>query len=51
MSFPKYLAFLNSIKCILPLFHIESLVIIHSYQLVTLVAVVGDPMAALAEVG
>ena len=51
MSFQKYLAFLNSIKCILALFRIESKAIIHSYKLVTLVAVLGEPLVALVAVG
>ena len=50
MSFQKYLAFLNSIKCILALFCVEYTVIIHSYQLVTLVAVLGEPLVALVAV-
>ena len=51
MSFSNYLEFFNSIKCILVLFPIESSVIIHSYQLVTLVAVFGEPLVALVAVG
>ena len=43
MSFSKYLAFFNSNKCIMVLFPIESYVIIHSYQLVTLVAMFASP--------
>ena len=51
MSFSKYLAFLNLIKFILVLFPIKSEVIIHSYQLVTLLEVLGEPLAALVAVG
>ena len=51
MSFSKYLAFFNLIKFILALFPIKSEVIIHSYQLVTLVAMLGEPLAALVAVG
>ena len=51
MSFSKYLTFLNLIKCILALFPIESQVIIHSYQLVILVAVLEEPLAALVALG
>ena len=50
MSFSKYLVLLNLIECILALFPIEALVI-HFYQLVTLVAVLGEPLAALVAVG
>ena len=41
MSFAKDLVLVNSIRCILALFQIESEVIIHSYQLVTIVAALG----------
>ena len=51
MSFPKYLALLNSVNCILALFPIELCVIINSNQLAMIVAVLGEPLTMSVAVG